>query len=153
MIAKVRHSCRRHGIAAIEFAVVLPFILILLVGIWEVGRMIEVHQIMQNAVREGARKASTGLYTNTEVTQAVKDYVRYAGLNSANVNVDVSPSDVTQTHQFDPIIVNADVPYTDVRWVLLAEFFANGNSKIRGKSIWLSGVDQPTDFPLDPVGY
>ena len=50
---------KRRGVAAVEFAVCLPFILLMLVGLWEVGRMVEVQQLLNNSVREGGRQAST----------------------------------------------------------------------------------------------
>ena len=46
--------------AAVEFAMILPVILTLLLGIWEVGRMIEIQQILYNAAREGGRQAAYG---------------------------------------------------------------------------------------------
>ena len=45
----------RSGIAAVEMAAVLPAVLILLMGILEVGRLIEMQQVLTNATREGAR--------------------------------------------------------------------------------------------------
>src|SRR5690349_7694930 len=58
--ASQRSPHRRGGTAAVEFAVCLPWIMFLLFGIWEVGRMVEVNQVMQGAVREGARQCSVG---------------------------------------------------------------------------------------------
>jgi Flp pilus assembly protein TadG len=51
---------RRHGIAAVELAIVLPFLLVLLLGLWEVGRVVMVHNVMTNAAYEGGRLAATG---------------------------------------------------------------------------------------------
>jgi Flp pilus assembly protein TadG len=51
---------RRHGTAAVEFAVCLPLLVIILFGLWEVGRIVEVQQVAWNATREGARDASMG---------------------------------------------------------------------------------------------
>jgi Flp pilus assembly protein TadG len=56
-------SCRGHyrrGAAAVEFAVCLPLLLTLLLGLWEVGRMVVVQQVVYNSCREGARDASMG---------------------------------------------------------------------------------------------
>ena len=39
---------------AVEAAFVLPLALIFLFGTWEVGRIIELNQILYNAAREGA---------------------------------------------------------------------------------------------------
>ena len=51
---------KRRGTAAVEFAVCLPLIFLLLAGLWEVGRMTEVQQVMWNSAREAARDASLG---------------------------------------------------------------------------------------------
>src|SRR5689334_20071830 len=97
MIVRIRRpSARtriRQGVAAVEFAVVLPFLLLLLAGIWEVGAMVEVQQILSNAAHVGGRQASTGLNTNAQVQQAVLQYLQNAGLPTQNVTVTVT--DVT----------------------------------------------------------
>jgi Flp pilus assembly protein TadG len=51
---------RRSGSAAVEFAVCLPLLCTLTLGLWEVGRLVEVQQVVFNATREGARDASMG---------------------------------------------------------------------------------------------
>ena len=53
-------SARRQGVAAVEFAAVLPLLCIVLLGLWEVGRMVEVQQVGWNSAREAARDASMG---------------------------------------------------------------------------------------------
>jgi Flp pilus assembly protein TadG len=70
-----RLAYHRRGVAAVEFAFVLPFILILLLGMWEEGRAIQVNQILYNAAREGARQASTGVVTNSAAQQVVINYL------------------------------------------------------------------------------
>src|SRR3954447_16616528 len=88
----------RAGAAAVEFAVVLPLIFLLLLGTWEVARLVQVHAILSNAAREGARLAAqgqiinlTGVYTqivvtgadpnSPDVTSTVKYYVHNADPN------------------------------------------------------------------------
>ena len=41
----------RRGAAAVELAVVMPFMLGLLIGVWEIGRFIQRQQMMNNAAR------------------------------------------------------------------------------------------------------
>lgn len=48
----------RRGQAAVEFALVLPILLVLLIGIVEFGRAWNEHQVITSAAREAARKAS-----------------------------------------------------------------------------------------------
>jgi hypothetical protein len=56
----VRRATCRPGVAAVEFAACMPLLLLLLLGLWEIGRAVEVENIMCNSVREGARDASMG---------------------------------------------------------------------------------------------
>ena len=55
-----RASLRYRGVAAVEAAVLLPLALMLMLGTWEVGRMVEVSQILNNAAREGGRMRRPG---------------------------------------------------------------------------------------------
>src|SRR5947209_6013610 len=82
-IMKRKHlgSPSRRGTAAVELAVCLPFLMILLVGVWEVGRMVEVKQLMCNAVREGGRQAATGTQTTAQVKQYVVNYLNTNGIS------------------------------------------------------------------------
>jgi Flp pilus assembly protein TadG len=47
----------RKGQALVEFALVLPLVLLLVVGMLEFARAWNLHQTMTDAVREGARRA------------------------------------------------------------------------------------------------
>ena len=51
---------RRDGTAAVEFACCLPLLVLILTGLWQVGRFTEVQQVMWNGGREAARDASLG---------------------------------------------------------------------------------------------
>lgn len=87
----MRISARsRSGVAAVEAATVLPFLLLTLFGIWEVGRLINVKLTIYNACREGARQASTGQKTASanhpdlpsnphyQVQEAILNYLKNA---------------------------------------------------------------------------
>jgi hypothetical protein len=94
---RVAHQAR-YGAAAVEFAVVLPLLFLFLMGTWEVARLVQVHAILNNAIREGSRLAAqgqiinlTGSYTqilvtdsdpnSPDVTSTVKNYVATADAN------------------------------------------------------------------------
>jgi Flp pilus assembly protein TadG len=53
-------NSRRHGGSAVEYAACLPLLLMILAGLWEVGRITEVQEVMWNSAREAARDASLG---------------------------------------------------------------------------------------------
>ena len=55
-----RSRVRPQGAAAVEFAVCLPLLCLILTGLWEVGRCTEVAVVMWNSAREAARDASLG---------------------------------------------------------------------------------------------
>jgi Flp pilus assembly protein TadG len=90
----VGHSQRR-GVAIVETAVLLlPLFIFTLFGVWEVGRVLQTHQIVANAAREGARQASTGGRSSSinhpelpyngdyEVQKSVENYLHNAGLTT-----------------------------------------------------------------------
>ena len=59
MTGKVLRRCARtpRGQALVEFALILPAILLLVVGMLEFARAWNLHQVMTDAAREGARRA------------------------------------------------------------------------------------------------
>jgi len=83
----------------VELLITVPIFFVLLVGVWEVGRLIELQQLVNNAAREGARQASSGKYTTAQVQAAVTTYLSNAGVSitdsHGNPNVTVTAVDVT----------------------------------------------------------
>lgn len=57
---KEKAKTQRQGAAALEFALCLPIIVLILLGIWETGRIAQVSNILWNGARESARDASLG---------------------------------------------------------------------------------------------
>jgi Flp pilus assembly protein TadG len=58
-------SAGRSGAAAVEFAIVMNFVLVpLMIGVWELGRVVYVQQLVSSAAREGARLAAQGQTIN-----------------------------------------------------------------------------------------
>jgi len=140
----------RRAAAAVEFAVVLPLILLLLFGVWEVGRLVEVQQVLSNAAREGGRQASTGQRTVAQVRQGVVDYIARAGLPTGNVNVtitnmtDGSRPEPNEANQLDRFRIRVTMPSDDVRWILLNQI-TNGTT-ISGVADWYSMRDVPLEI-------
>lgn len=98
------------GQALVEFALVLPILLILVVGIIEFGRAWNMHQIITDAAREGARKAAIA---DESVTQTqVENTVRTA---LAGGRIDPSTATITTNGwgaaTGDPATITVSVPY------------------------------------------
>lgn len=142
----------RDGVAAVEFAAVIPFVLTLLLGIWEVGRMIEVQQVVNNAAREAARQATTGQLTNSQVQTVATQYLTVAGIPTAHANVTVSdltnPAlDVSQAVYLDRLQVTVSVPFSDVQWSVVS-YFTSPTTQLSATVTWVTVIDK--DFPTDP---
>lgn len=76
---------RQHGVVAVEFALLLPFLLLLLFGLIDAGRALQAKIIMVNIGREGANLAARG---SVDLASGSQDII-YALMASApplNVN-------------------------------------------------------------------
>ncbi len=99
----------------IEFALVLPIMLLLVVGILEMARAWNLHQVMTDAAREGARRA---VLANPTMDQ---DSV-YAAMwrHLAQFGYDPAYADMSMTGNFkasgESITVNLSLPYRF--WIL-----------------------------------
>jgi Flp pilus assembly protein TadG len=70
----IRHRMSRdEGVAAVEFALILPVLALLLFGILEFGRVWSQYQVFQGAAREGARCAAVQAteFTDCEIQPSI----------------------------------------------------------------------------------
>lgn len=147
----------RRGTAAVEMACVLPLIVTLLLGTWEMGRYVEVQQIVCDAAREGGRQASSGQLTNAQVVTAVTNYVKIAGLPTAHLVVTINDLtnpglDASQAVALDQIKVTVSIPFKDVRWSAL-KLVTTDASNVSAFVIWYSAL--PVSYPdnvSSPIG-
>lgn len=112
---RASRSRKRRGVAAVEFAIVSPFLILLVFGIIECGRAIMVQQVLTNASREGARLAVLEATTTSEVTTIVSDYLTNGSIAGATVTV--SPTPLSSAGFGDPVTVTVSVPYDQVSWI------------------------------------
>ena len=88
----------RRGQAVVEFALVLPLVLILVISVFEFARAWNIQQVMTDAAREGARIAVVGSgrkETEGVITGKVKTAVNNALSIAA---IDPDDADVTLTN-------------------------------------------------------
>jgi Flp pilus assembly protein TadG len=164
-----RHrTVARHGIAALELAIVFTFLVIpLLIGVWEVGRLVQIQQIVANSAREGARLAAQGYTINTtgsptqimtstgtpNVHDTAFQYLYAAGLTN------LQSSDVTVTFTFlaprsdgatatepyqgeknQPFQVTVTIPWNKVQWTTLG--IVNPTT-VTYTVVWRMVIDDP----------
>jgi TadE-like protein len=90
MIRALDRLRNRRGQSLVEFAVVTPLLLLLIVGLMEFGRAWNISQVVTNAAREGARKAavldSRGVeLTPAEATDSVNSIVARVLLDGSRI--------------------------------------------------------------------
>lgn len=144
----------RRGVAAVEFAVVLPLMLILVLGVWEIGRLVEVQQLLTNAAREGARKAAMGSVTNSDAKDAVTRYLQNTGIPTTNATITVTNEtngsvDASSAAQLDRFRVTVTVPVSDVGWLISGQFFS-ANTQLTSEAVWYSMQNKDYPSPSDP---
>lgn len=160
-----RSPIRRRGTATVELALVMIFIVVpLILGLWEMGRYVQVQQMVANSSREGARMAAQAVTINSQgsntqivanvtppnpsklpsVKGAVMQYLAGQGLTNLRYE------DVDVTFEFrppetgDPPLVNAvggaTQPYQGVQ-----------NQRFR-VTVTISDETSPGSGILKPVG-
>ncbi len=77
------------GAAAVEMALVLPFLMVILMGIIEFGRVLYSHQVITNASREAARASATDF---EPYTVAANRILAPAGIPLPTASCATSPS-------------------------------------------------------------
>jgi Flp pilus assembly protein TadG len=77
----------RRGQSMVEFALVLPVFILILVGIFDFGRAIFAYHTLANASREGARQAVVD-QTLTHIEERAIDHAVSLGLTADDVSVD-----------------------------------------------------------------
>lgn len=113
---------REEGAAAVEFALLLPLLMMILFGIIEFGLVLFNQEVITNASREGARfgivignpRPATG-----QIQDVVNTYLTNAGLNSSNATVSVAGA---QGASGSDLTVSVTFPYT---FLVLPNFAAS----------------------------
>ena len=113
-----RQFCaRRDGVSAIEFAFVVPFLVLLFTGIIQLGGIFFVHHNMTAVAQESARLVAVGELTTDDVESFATG--RLVGWNiTYAVNAQASGGDVT---------VTISAPYAEASLVDILGFFQTGN--------------------------
>jgi Flp pilus assembly protein TadG len=115
----MKPDSRERGSAMVETAIAIPILLVLMVGIFEVGRAYETWQVLTNAAREGARMSVTPGSSQSNTTALIRQYMANGQLTKsatavvvvnqgASIDVNgtpVSASAVTVDYPFEFIML------------------------------------------------
>jgi Flp pilus assembly protein TadG len=104
-------------------------------GIVEAGRMLQVQQVMTNATREGARRATIAGATINDVKTAVVDSLASSGIDVTQDKVTVNPADLNATSNGEPITVAVTIPFSQVTWLPSPMFSWGTNRTMRAFTV------------------
>jgi len=125
-------SHRRRGVAIVEFAILLPVFLALVLGIVELGGAGQTANTMTSALREGGRLASMdwedyipdGMTVNQKVTADIRTFIKASGLPGDEVTISITSAEGGDEGQdfdlADPdnalrlFRISAEIPYSAV---------------------------------------
>lgn len=82
------------GQSMVELAIILPILLLIIMGIFEFGRVMNAYLTINHAAREGARAASLGSY-DTQIIEKI-DTASYP-LDILKLTKTISPSKISRT--------------------------------------------------------
>lgn len=105
----------RTGASAVEFAFVAPLMIMLTMGMLDVGRMVMVKQLLVNATREGARLAVLPGATTEQVESQVASQLESSSVRGATVSC--NPSIIESAPQGSAVTISVQVPATSVSWI------------------------------------
>jgi Flp pilus assembly protein TadG len=147
-------------LVAVEAALVLPLIVTLMLGVWEVGELVQMSMIVTDAARAGARMAAGGTNSGTPATVAmvqtvVQNYLTAAGVPAAAVsgatiqvinNSSDSWTDPGYAQPLDPFTVVVTIPagtaFNSISWSFLSSI--TGITQLVGRVQWYSANDAET---------
>ncbi len=123
LIRRLRRARRARGTAVVEFAVILPMLVLILFGIIEFGYGFMVRQSLQNAAREGCRLAAMPSSESSEVVARVQEVMAPTNVTGYQIQ-QVSTAATCQE------LVTVTVSYASIS--LVGDFFGLGGQNLVG---------------------
>lgn len=120
---------RDAGQSLAEFAILLPVLMGVVIGIFEFGRAWNIDQVLTNAAREGGRLAVIETSSESDVTNAVEDALTNAALNSSLATITVEGMDDGYGTQAS---VQVQYPYQFIFLGPIMAFLGDGEGETPG---------------------
>jgi Flp pilus assembly protein TadG len=115
----------RRATAAVEFALVLPFLALLVNGFLEVGQAIMVREVLNDAVRKACRKGALPNQNNAAITADVTDILNdnFSSTATASATITILVNgqavDASTAVKGDQISVKVSMSFSQVAWTPL----------------------------------
>jgi Flp pilus assembly protein TadG len=117
---KTKHKPRR-AVAVVEFAVIAPILVFLVLGMIELARGMMVKEILTDAARRGCRTAILPSGTTSGVTTDVTTVLSNNSISTANLTttllVNGAATDISKSPSGAKISLKVSVPVSDVAWI------------------------------------
>jgi Flp pilus assembly protein TadG len=136
----LRRFCGDEAAQLVEFALVLPMLLLVVLGIAEFGFIFQRYEVVTNAAREGARMAVLPGYTSADVIARVRVYVSNGRVPTTVTNPNIVVTDVA-------IPVGAGLPSINAKRVTVT--YTHGYTFLPGIGNWFGATY--TTVPLKAV--
>lgn len=111
----------RRGVAAVEFALVVPVLLVMMLGMIEMVGAIFARTIVIAAARRGCETATKPLSSNATVIFAVNDVISSNNISSSSatttIRVNGVVKNVSTAKQNDRISVTVSIPYSNMELI------------------------------------
>lgn len=153
-IRPVSCSYRRPGAAIIEFAAVVPVLLLFILGIVEYGRMLMIAQVATAGSREGARYAVQADATPTSVDEYVRTYLTQSSvpteaISAVAIEYQVPQSSAAYTAENQgwvkatslsalpsgsAVRVRVEISFSSVSWLPTGVFLSSG-TQLKGITV------------------
>ncbi len=111
----------RRGVAAVEFAVLSPFLAILVLGTFELARGIMVKQMLNDAARRGCRTAIQPLKADSDATSDINNILTDNGISTSAATITIQVNGATANcntaKQNDKVSVKISIPTSSTYWI------------------------------------
>lgn len=131
MRRRTKRDGLRRGAAAVEFAFVAPAFFLVVLGVIEFTRAMMVEELLTNAAHEGARAGVLDGAQDTDVDNAVNNYLNSAGISGATTAV--SPDPPSSASYGQSVTVTVTIPYKSVSWLPVPQYL--GSTTLKAVSI------------------
>lgn len=115
-----RGDARRRGAIIVEMALVTPFLVLLLLGICEIGQAMRVHTYLSEASRQGCATGSLPGRSNVDVVEDVRNSLSGLKLSFTTAQITIKVNDVVgnvlQARRNDKITVTVAIPMSEAAW-------------------------------------